>query len=272
MSQSRLSWSPEPSLGDSDDGKRGIGIVHGGHDVYDLFAEERVSPTPSPRVVRKEAGKRLGEGEIRRLVGLVRRDDLNGLRSVVEKNHRDTGKCIVSLPSQEDKNIRVQYENLAVESPSPSPDRGPPGPFGMFVSPSPEAADDDGAGDEEQGGGGESSASPLEPIRQAANDGCFVVTFPPNPSVPRSRTVPHQIGVACDIALAPPARWRFRINICLFRIQYCKPFLLQYACSLVLYRLLLPWHVQESNMGQQAPAVFLSRRCHQGRPGGLECG
>ena len=70
--------------------------------------------------------------------------------------------------------------------------------------------------------------------------------------IPRSRTVPHQIGVA----LAPPARWRFRINICLFRIQYCEPFLLQYACSLVLYRLLLPWHVQESNMGQQAPAVF----------------
>ena len=54
-------------MGDSDAGKRGIGIVHCGHDVYDLFSEERVSATPSPRVVRKEAGKRLVEGETRRL-------------------------------------------------------------------------------------------------------------------------------------------------------------------------------------------------------------
>lgn len=175
MSESPQSWSPEPSLGDSDDGRRGIGIVHGGYGVYDLFSEERVSATPSPRVMRKEAGKRLGEGETRRLEGLVRRRDLNGLRCVVQQNDSDTKKCIVSLPSG--KQIRVRYENLAVESPSPSPDRGPPGFVAMFVSPS-----DDEAGNEEQGGEVESSADPIEPIRQAVNDGCFVATFPPNPS------------------------------------------------------------------------------------------
>ena len=162
-----MSQSPAP-FWDSEEDDKGY-IRHAGEGVEDIFGEE-IPETPSPRTL-------LQPGDVRRLELLIRNPGLNGQYVVLETYDQAKKRWNVRVGTE--RKIAVKDTNLAPRSQSPSPIPGPKGPMGgMFVSPSP--VDDDGAGDEEQEGGVESSASPLESIRKAKNDGCYVVTFPPN--------------------------------------------------------------------------------------------